>query len=301
MANRKEDDFFAGIEQVDVWAAGNKSRLPLFYRDARACIAVFPAGLPALKRLLPDPRFTQAQVLPGIGAVALACFEYRDTDVGPYNEFALGILLNNPHIVPLPGYNILRQLAQFNFYPYIFRLPVTTEAALRWGIDYSGFPKFLASIEFSDTGDWLGCELKEREELICRLKVRKIAAPMHRLIKFFIRLYQFRQPQSTEFKMNARALGISLNPFDAELVIGSMHPVARELSRVMLMKKPLMCFFVPSAQLILYGPENLSFPLVNYLFQQGMRIPLDRIREEPEKKDRKALKEKKKEHKERKA
>ena len=89
--------------------------------------------------------------------------------------------------------------------------------------------------------------------------------------------------------------------FDAELVIGSMHPVARELSRVMRMKKPLMSFFGPSAQLILYGPENLSFPLVNYLFQQGMRIPLDRIREEPEKKDRKALKEKKKEHKERKA
>ncbi|HQP30149.1 MAG TPA: hypothetical protein PLB81_02400 [Deltaproteobacteria bacterium] len=83
MSEMQGHDFFAGIPQVDVWAAGRKVKLPIFYRDARAHLAIFPAGLRALKRLLPDPRFTPAQFLPGIGAVALASFEYYDTDVGP--------------------------------------------------------------------------------------------------------------------------------------------------------------------------------------------------------------------------
>ena len=46
-------------------------------------------------------------------------------------------------------------------------------------------------------------------------------------------------------------------------------------------------------QFILYGPENLSLPLINYLFQQGMRIPLDHLREKPEKEEKKREKEKK--------
>ena len=287
MKEPDRNDFFAGIEQVDVWAAGQKAKLPIFYRDARAYAAVFPASLFALKKLLPDPRFTPAQIFPGVGAVALACFEYHDTDVGSYNEFAFTVVLNNPHILPLPGYNLLRQLIQFNFYPYIFHLPVTTEAALRWGIDFSGFPKFLASIDFTDSPGWVGCELKERDELICRLRGRAIESPLSRQIKFLIRLYQFRQPQYTEFKMNARKLGISLKPADVELEIGTSHPVARELSRILLVRKALTYLYLPSAQFILYGPENLSLPLVNYLFQEGMRIPLDYLKEKKEKKEAK--------------
>jgi hypothetical protein len=117
---KQKDAFFDGVEQVDVWAAGTKVKLPIFYRAAKAHVAVFPASIFALKRLLPDPRFSPAQMLPGIGAVALACFEYHDTDVGPYNEVAFSVLLNNPDILTLPGYNMIRQLIRFNFYPYIY-------------------------------------------------------------------------------------------------------------------------------------------------------------------------------------
>lgn len=273
-----EDPFFSGIDQVDVWAGGRKCKLPIFYRDARAFVAVFPASVMALRSLLPDVRFRPAQIVPGIGAVSLACFEYHDTDVGAYNEFAIAVLLNNPDIHQLPGYNLLRQLLQFQFHPYIHHLPVTTEAALRWGIDFSGFPKFIASIDFEDTPEWLQCEVKEDSELICRLRGKKIGAPMRRVLKFFIRLYQYQQPQYTEFKMNARQLGLSLNPAHVTLELGQSHALARELSRTILMNRCLMYFTIPSAQFILYGPENMSLPLITFLFQNGMRIPLDDLK-----------------------
>jgi hypothetical protein len=124
----------------------------------------------------------------------------------------------------------------------------------------------------------MGCTLKENEELIFKLKGRKIATPWSRLMKYFIRLYQHKQPQYTEFKMNALKLGISINPADVELEIGKNHPIARELSATLLMNRALMYFSIPSVQIILYGPENLSLPLINFLFQKGMRIDLDNLK-----------------------
>jgi hypothetical protein len=272
-------DIFSGINQVDVWAAGQKVKLPIFYRNARAHLAIFPAKLFAIKRLLPDPRFVPAQIVPGIGAIALANFEYYDTDVGPYNEFAFNILLNNPQIIPIPGYNLMRQLMQFNFYPFIRHLPVTTEAALRWGIDFSGFPKFLASIDFEDDHDWTRCTLAEQGELICRLSGRKIASKFSRRMKFLIRLYQDHQPQTTEFKVNARRFGFSLNPGDVALELGNNHPMALEIAQCLLSRHALMSFSMPSVQFVLYGPEKFSLPLLNFLIQQGMRIPLDKLKQ----------------------
>jgi hypothetical protein len=278
MQENMGQDFFAGIKQVDVWAADKKVKLPIFYRKARAHMAIFPASLFAVRKLLPDPRFVPAQMLPGIGAVALASFEYYDTDIGPYNEFAFNILLNSPQFLPVPGYNLTRQLIQFNFYPYIRHLPVTTGAALRWGIDYSGFPKFLASIDFEDRNNWTHCTLAENGELICRLSQRKIAAPFSRRMKFLIRLYQDHQPQTTEFKVNALEMGFSLKPGDVTLELGERHQMAREISGCLLSRRAVMSFSIPSVQFVLYGPENISLPLMNLLVQQGMRIPLDSLK-----------------------
>lgn len=280
MTGLDAESFFEGIHQVDVWAAGRKVKLPLFYRDARAYGAVFPANIFELKKILPDPRFSPAQIFPGVGALAIACFEYRDTDIGPYNEIAFSIALNSPHMLAIPGYNLARQLVQSAFHPYIFHLPVTTETALRWGVDFSGFPKVLASIDFADSDGLTSCELKENSELVCKLNFRRIAAPLRRFVKLLISLYQQRQPQQTEFAVNARSLGISPGPRDVELQIGMKHPVARALERALITKKAIGSFSMPSAQFILYGPGNLSLPLLDFLLQNGMRIPLDSLKKE---------------------
>ena len=57
---------------------------------------MFPARLAALRRLMPDPRFTPARLAPGLGAVGLLCFKYRDSDIGPYSEVSISVALNDP-------------------------------------------------------------------------------------------------------------------------------------------------------------------------------------------------------------
>jgi len=272
------DDFFYGVDQLEASLGGFRAKTPTFYRDARCFTLVLPANLLVARRLVPDRRFVPAQVLPGIGAVHLTAFEYYDTDIQPYNEFAIGILVNAPHFQQVPGYNMLRQLLQNSFYTYIHHLPVTTEVALRGGIDLYNYPKFMAGIEFSDTPEWITCDLKEGEDLICSVRGRKIPATRSAVMKYICHLFQYQQPQCAEFKMNARQYAQTLGYGNAELEIGTSHPYALELKSLLISDRPFMYIYVPSMQAILYGPEHLSLASFGFFMEQGFGISLDELK-----------------------
>ena len=275
-------DFFSGVEQIEMSMGDFQAKLPLFYRKARCFSAVFPAKLWRLWRIMPDMRFTPAQILPGVGAVQLAAFEYYDVDVPPYNEFAICIPLNSPHFPRVPGYNLFRQMVYMNYDVYFHHLPVTTEVARRGGVDYYGFPKFLASIEFADTREWVHCELREKGSLICNLKGRRLPARHSGVMKFFCHTYLFRQPQVAEGKMNAQEYTMGFKPSNVQLILGKEHPIAVELSELLLSTKPLLYMYIPSFQMILYGPENLSLPLLRLSLESGVAPSLEKPEREKE-------------------
>lgn len=272
-----EEGFFDRVEQVDLELVGKKWKLPIFYRAARMFTLVLPANYLALRRMLPDVRLRPAQMLPGVGAVHLTAFEYYDTDVEPYNEFAIGILVNNPNFMAVPSYNVLRQLVQNQFYTYIHHLPVTTELALRAGIDFYNYPKLICSIDFEDDGDWVACDLAEAGEKICRIRGRKMAANRSGIMKFFCQLYDEDQPQQAEMKINARRFTIMQGPGNAELVLGDSHPFAAELKKALLTTMPGLYMYVPDLQAILYGPEHLSFTTIANLARLGLGADLAEV------------------------
>lgn len=270
-------NFFEGVEQLDALMGGKKVKLPVFYRSARAFTAVFPASLPAVKKMIPDSRYSPAQLAPGIAAIHLTAFEYYDTDIEPYNEFAVGVLLNDPNFINAPSYNLLRQLARSNYYTYIHHLPVTTDLALRGGIDIYNYPKFLAGINFSDTEGEVTCDLSENGEQILTLKGKKISANKSGIMKFFCHLYQSKQLQSAEFKLNGVKYGLVPGFGKASLELGSTHPIAKELRGALLSTQPFLYIYKPDIQCILYGPDRISLPLLVKLMQDNLGIPLDEL------------------------
>ncbi len=274
-----ETGFFDRVEQIELDWSGKKWLLPIFYRSARMFTLVLPARYTVLRKMLPDVRLRPAQLMPGIGAVHLTAFEYYDTDVGPYNEFAIGILINNPNLMAVPAYNLSRQLVQNQYYTFIHHLPVTTELALRAGIDFYNYPKLICSIDFEDTGDWVACSLAEGGETICRLKGRKLSAGRSGIMKFFCQLYDEDQPQQAEMKINARRYSIMQGPGNAGLELGETHAFARELKQAVLTEMPLLYIYVPDLQAILYGPEHLSFTTIMNLARTGLGVDMARVGE----------------------
>lgn len=259
------EDFFEGVDQVALKLPSGDIKFPIFYRDARMFTVVVPANLFALKRALPDPRLVPAQLVPGVGALALTAFEYYDTDIQPYNEFSMGILLNTPEFVPVPGYNMLRQLFADFFNVFIWQLPVTTELALRGGIDFYNYPKSICAIDFSDTEDRITCDLSRDGTQILSMTGPKVPTRNLGVKKFICNLYQSKQPQKAEFKINVREGCIQWLPGEVSWAFNRSHETGRALSDMVIGSRAAMYFYMPSIQCILYGPEYIPIQLLHYI------------------------------------
>jgi hypothetical protein len=259
----RHSPFFEGVSQVGVELAGEMGRLPIFYYDGTAQTAVFPARLQGLRRLLPDPRFVPARVAPGVGAVGVTCFEYRDTDIGPYNELAISIILKDPAMAGnLPGWGLLAGLRRRQLHAWVQHLPVTTEVARAGGVELYNYPKFVAAIEFETRGATRLCTLAEGDERILDLSGPLTEKRRSGGLQLFSHLWMDRQPQSSEFKLNILAGGLELRPGAARLELGHRHPIARELAGVLLSRSSIYYELLDPFEGILYGPERLSLPLI---------------------------------------
>ena len=255
--------FFEGIPQAEGMIGDELGRLPIFYYDGSATAAFFPAKLRGLRGLMPDPRISPARLAPGLGVVGIVCIAYRDTDIGPYNELAISVGLNEPWFLPnLPGRAMLTGVRRRQLHSWVHLLPVTTEIARARGVDFYNFPKFIAEIEFEQTDALRVWRLSEGPEKILSLTGERISTPRSERLQLFSHLWMDGQPQSSEFKVNAIDLGISLRPDAASLELGDRHPIARELASLLVSRRPIQYAYVPRFEAILYGPEHLTPPLI---------------------------------------
>jgi len=260
----RQSGFFEGVPQVGATLAGEAAKLPIFYYDGTAQTAVFPARLGALRGLLPDPRFVPARLAPGLGAVAVTCFEYRDTDIGPYNELAITIVLNNPPFASnLPGRALLAGLRNKQLHAWVHHLPVTTEIARAGGVELYNYPKFVGSIDYEERAGRRTCRLGEGDEHILTLDGPLIDTPRSGELQLFSHLWMDRQPQESEFKLNIVASGRSLRAGAAALDLGERHPIARELADVLVSRRSIYYELMAPFEGILYGPEHFSLPLIH--------------------------------------
>ncbi|MEZ5077586.1 MAG: acetoacetate decarboxylase family protein [Solirubrobacterales bacterium] len=255
--------FFDGVPQLEMELAGEAAKLPIFYYDGTAQTAVFAARLGPLRRLLPDPRFVPARLAPGLGAVAVSCFEYRDTDIGPYNELAIAVILKDPQLAfNAPGRALLAGLRNRQLHAWVQHLPVTTEIARVGGVELYGYPKFIGSIEFERRQSRRRCRLAEGDEPILTLDGPLLPASGRAEMQLFSHLWMDRQPQSSEFKLNVLAGARTLRPGAARLQLDTRHPIAAELDRLLVSPRAIYYELLADFEGILYGPDRPSLPLI---------------------------------------
>jgi hypothetical protein len=117
---------------------GTKVALPIRYIDNRCLAATFLTDLERAARILEGTGLQAVPQEDGKAVVVYLSWEYRQTDIGPYNEVGLTILALAPQD-PAPAI-------------YVADLPVTTEAANRAGQELWGYNKFVTDIEITGEG-----------------------------------------------------------------------------------------------------------------------------------------------------
>ena len=142
----RNSDFFQQIAHVDVPWGDRTISVPLFYYDISAIGVAFLTPLDKIRKLLPSPCMHPLRVTPWHGMTTINAYEYRDCDLGPYNEVAVGFPITIDQASPVFT-GLVRKLPGVPKV-YVHHLPVTTEIARDAGVEFANYPKFVASIAF---------------------------------------------------------------------------------------------------------------------------------------------------------
>lgn len=213
---------------------------------------------------MPTPQHKPLAVLPGRTAVAIHCFEYLDSDVGPYNEISLSIATTVKGKKTIGAHTVLLAFASGVFHGFVADLPVTTELALHGGLDYYNFPKYLANIEFTENEDARICRLLDAESKALILEFRGKKGPTTGLISRGLRgrtltflSYPVMNGEILRAEVRIRIIDAALlRGGDLELSLQD-HPNAEPYRRLRL-SKPLKLLFAPRCEALLFLPNEWS-------------------------------------------
>ncbi|UCE55735.1 MAG: acetoacetate decarboxylase family protein [Desulfobacterales bacterium] len=249
-------DFFRGIKQWEFNLREMQFKLPVFYYDTTTITAIYTASTSKVKKLLPLPQMNPLELSPGKCLVAFVAFEYRETDIDPYNEFAIAFLItyDKPQI---PFFTAFMQMYRRRMMAYVWQLPVTTEIARVGGVELYGYPKFIADIEFQKEDDQLSCHLSETGNKI--LSLRGAVLPVTRGKNSRIITYSLINdiPLVTNIHINQLEFAENRDKQAAELEIGSDHSICEELQKIGLSATPIQYQYSPLNQAILFAGRNL--------------------------------------------
>jgi hypothetical protein len=219
--------------------------LPIRYFDLQYLVLTFLTDIDRAADLL---RGTGLRAVPqedGKAIVQFGCFEYRQTDIGPYNEMGL-VILATASGDPAPA-------------SYVVNLPVNTAFANRAGREIWGYNKFVADIEFKNDGRNFSATLHDHEKaLICSLEGKRgpsVPLPPTDILTFSVL-------EGTLIKTLIRLLTpLQLGNGDSFLLkVGpSDHQMARNLRALALDgARPVLLQYADPAQSLLFAGRLLN-------------------------------------------
>jgi hypothetical protein len=241
------DDFFNEINHQAVPWKGYDLHVPVFYQDFRFMSVILPAPIAAVTALLPSKRLHPYRITPWQSVISIAAYEYKECDIGPYNEVSISIPVTIDYQTPLFT-GSLRKTPKVPS-SYFLHLPVTTEIARKVGAEFAGYPKFIAEIEFVEENNWLLCELKENNQNILTFKGRKL--PTQMVPRFRVNPITHRQGYllRSELVVSEREMGHAKKSENVQLDLGD-HPIGEEL-KAMNLGSVVGYTYCPQAQGIL--------------------------------------------------
>lgn len=219
-------------------------QLPILYHRTRNLNAFFMADPQAVQAALAAAGGRGLQPTcywRGRALVVLACYEYQDTSIGPYNEIGLAVPVVRAGVRPRLGHwrqtlvDVDSPQRELGF--FVLHLPVDTAAACAAGRDIWGLPKYVAPIHYGRRGDQVHVALadptqpQQEEAAILRLSGRvgrSVPGPSLAPV-----LFSRRGAQWLKTTVNVRGGGRVHGGSGLQLQVGSSsHPMALTLRQL---------------------------------------------------------------------
>lgn len=234
---------------------GKPIAMPVRVRDAVSLSAVYVVPTGAVRRLLDPTPVHVLELLPGRALCVLAAVEYRDNDLGCYNEFAVNFFVQHGGRQPRPLLGLVSAFRHGTAAAYVHWLPVTTTFSRDAGRDIWGFPKTVEEIEFRDENGWRMCTVVSGGIHVLTFSVRRRGRralpemPQAALASRDGTLFRTRSVMS--------GVGVGTRLGGARLILGQHHR-ADELRSLGLPRVALMSSSMESMRAIFHAPELLA-------------------------------------------
>jgi hypothetical protein len=239
--------FYKQVGHPKVEYHGHPFNMPVFYYDVTAMMVGFLTPLDKVTALLPSACMKPLRATPWHAVNVIACFEYRNCDAGPYNEVAITFPFTMDRSAPIFT-GLLKHIAAGPM-AYIYKLPVTTEIARQFGVDFYNFPKLIADIDFSRDGGWIHCHLSESGHSIFTLSSKMLSTKPSGRWRFECFSTRDDRILRSQVTVNVRQQVISRNPKNVKLELGD-HNLAEELRNLKL-GRMVHLQYLPACQTIL--------------------------------------------------
>ena len=234
---------------------GRNVTLPVVVRDASSGSATFLVGAASARRLLPGPELDVVEVLPGRALLSVSCIDYRDNDLGDYNEISIAFFVRERGAKPtIPYLGPAIDFFRGRLPTYIHRLPVTQSFTCEAGRLIWGFPKVVHDIAISHEGGRAVCTWEEDGMRVFTFSLPRGGRRTLRDSSLATYTYIDGVPHRTRFDSGAQGVGFQLG--GAQIDLGE-HPIADELRSLGLPKRALMSVWMERMHGRFEGPERL--------------------------------------------
>ena len=212
--------------------------MPVVVRDATSAAATFLVDAAAARRLLPGPELDVVELLPGRALFSIACIQYRDNDLGNYNEVSLAFFVrrrDEPHGVPWLGAALA--LMRSRLATWIWKLPVDQAFTCAAGRGIWGFPKTIEEITFTESDGRSSCRLVMEGRHVLTMAMARGGTRTLPDAAMTTYTYLDGRLHQTAFASGAAGVGIHLG--GVELSLGD-HPIADNLRSLGLPRRALL-------------------------------------------------------------
>lgn len=159
---------FFQVPRTEVQTSEGPVELPILYQQTRNLNAFFLVDLGALRQVLARAGAEALQPAcrwRGRALVAVACYAYQHTSIGPYNEIGVAVPVTRPGVTPA-WHHWLQTLSDVDnpereLGYHVLHLPVDTAAACAAGRELWGLPKFITPIHYGRTASQVDIQLMD--------------------------------------------------------------------------------------------------------------------------------------------
>lgn len=233
---------------------GRTVQLPVEVREATSAAAMFLVPSSVASRLIPA-QFEIAEVLPGKAICSLAMIDYKDNDLGDYNEFAVAFMVVPKGSRPsIPYLGTMYDLIRGRLASHITHMPVDQSFTRDAGCMIWGYPKTVQQIDIEYLGSHVRARLVYDGKHALTLTLprggkRRISDGSLTTLSLIEGV-----PHRTIATQSIDGMGFRLGGAQLELGTGQL---ADELRSLGLPKRALMCIWMEHMQARFGAPEKL--------------------------------------------